>query len=283
MPNGDTGGSGIPILGPILQALGGLFSGAGQVQDLARVSNQVEQAAWQNTFGLATWAFGQLGGMQGFLDGLKKWLHDNLWHWLKDILWGHIKAIFERIRKWILNLRNWIKVHVAALQQIQRNLDRARSKYFRAIIDVVQRIRKILVPFRLLHLRFARELDARLAGFEGDLGRKWANLVRHQNAIVGVLDLIIDPRGLLRPGSVLGSLGAMIAAVHGAIAAADIRTLFCLGPDVPASPLLIPLQPYADSVVDDVRHNRGYYAELRAASTQLVRAIDTDLGLPTAL
>lgn len=271
-------GSGIPILGPILSVLTDLFSNAQRVEDLSRAVGQVEQTAWTNLLSLATFSYGLFGGISGFLDGLKKWLHDNLWHWLKDIIWGHIKNLFDRIRKWITNLRNWIKLHVAALQQIQRNLDRARSVYFRKMIDIVQRIRKILLPFRLLHLGFAKKLDAYLVGLEGDIGAKWARLIQHQNLVLGVLNDIIDPRNIMRPGSMLGSVGAMVAAIHGAIGAADLRTLLCLTPSVAASPLIAPWSTTQAIVLNEIETRSGDYGAARAVRDTALRDYADDFG-----
>lgn len=279
MSNGDSGLSGIPILGPILGALGNIFGGASQVQDLAHSVSEVEQAAWANTINLASWAFGGLSGILGSLGDLIKGIAGALEKLFGDIIWGFMKRLFEAIKNWILNLRNWIKVHVAVLQQIQKNLDRARSQYFRRIIDIVQRIRKILVPFRLLHLGFAKKLDNYLVGLESDIGQKWAKLIQHQNQVLGVLNDIIDPRNLLRPGNALGSVGLMIAAVHGAIGAADVRTLLCLGPATAANPLVAPWSTTSALTLGEIRSHSGTYAVYEAQRDNTLRQYSNDLGV----
>jgi len=281
MSNGETGGSGIPIIGPILDLLGQLFGSASQVQELAQSVGQVEQAAWTNTIQLAGWAYGALSGIGAALGNLIKSLAALLAHIFGQVIWGFVKRLFEAIKNWITNLRNWIKVHVAALQQIQRNLDRARSQYFRKIIDIVQRIRKILVPFRLLHLGFARKLDLYLVGLEGDIGAKWAKLIQHQNAVLGVLNDIIDPRNLLRPGNTLGSVGLMVAAIHGAIGAADYRTLLCLSPSTAASPLVAPWSTTRVLIFHEWQTNSGDYAIAVAQRDQVLQQTGLDLGQPT--
>lgn len=278
MSNGDTGLSGIPVLGPILGALGQILGSQSQVQGLANAVSEVEQAAWANTINLATWAFGGLEGILGTLGDLIKGIGQALGQLFGTIIWGVIKRLFEAIKNWILNLRNWIKLHVATLQQIQRNLDRARSQYFRKIIDIVQRIRKILVPFRLLHLGFAKKLDNYLVGLESDIGQKWAKLIAHQNQVLGVLNDIIDPRNLLRPGNMLGSVGLMIGAVHGAIGAADLRTLLCLGQQPAASPLVAPWSTTRAIIFNEWRTNSGDYATFVAQRDQALQQYSIDLG-----
>lgn len=279
MSNGDSGLSGIPILGPILDALGNIFGGQSQVQGLATAVSQVEKAAWQNTLELGSFAYSALGGIIGSLGDLIKGVAGALEKLFGDVIWGVIKRLFEAIKNWILNLRNWIRAHVAVLQQIQKNLDRARSQYFRRIIDIVQRIRKILVPFRLLHLGFAKKLDNYLVGIESDIGQKWAKLIAHQNQVLGVLNDIIDPRNLLRPGNALGSIGVMIWAVHGAIGAADVRTLFCMGPAVTAQPLLAPWATTSAITLGEISSNSGSYAIATAQRDMYLRQYEQDLGL----
>jgi len=271
-------GSGIPIIGPVLQDLAALFGATDQINALAAATERVETNVWSNAISLATFSYGLFGGIIGSLGDLIGAIGKALDNLIGTVIWGFIKRLFETIKNWILNLRNWIKVHVKALQQIQKNLDKARSQYFRKMIDIVQRIRKILVPFRLLHLGFAKKLDSYLVGLESDIGQKWAKLIAHQNAVVGVLDTIIDPRNLLRPGSTLGSLGAMIAAVHGAIGAADVRTLFCMGPATVATPLLAPWATTRALTLGEIHSKSGDYAAAIAQRDQALRQYAIDLG-----
>jgi hypothetical protein len=280
MSNGDSGLSGIPILGPILGALGNIFGGASQVQDLAHSVSEVEQAAWANTINVAAWSYGLFGGVLGSLGDLIKGIAGALEKLFGDVIWGFMKRLFEAIKNWILNLRNWIKLHVATLQQIQRNLDKARSQYFRKMIDIVQRIRKILVPFRLLHLGFAKKLDNYLVGLESDIGQKWAKLIAHQNQVLGVLNDIIDPRNLLRPGNALGSIGTMVWAVHGAIGAADVRTLFCMGPATAASPFVTPWVTTRVTIFNEWHTSSGEQAVYVAQRDKAIEQSGQDLGEP---
>lgn len=273
-------GSGIPIIGQVLQSLANIFGTVADVQGLAEQTARAEQNAWSNTLSMATWAYGLFGDAFTSLGDLIKGIGQALEKLFADTIWGFIKRLFDAIRKWITNLRNWIKLHVATLQQIQKNLDRARSQYFRRIIDIVQRIRKILVPFRLLHLGFAKKLDNYLVGLESDIGQKWAKLIQHNNQVLGVLNDIIDPRNLMRPGNMLGSVGLMIAAVHGAIGAADLRTLLCLGPSTAATPLLAPWSTTKVQLESDLRTRGGDYGAAIAWRNSALQQYSDDLGVP---
>jgi hypothetical protein len=276
-----TDSSGIPLLGPVIDLLNNVLSNAGRVEDLARAVDQVEQNTWQNALNLAGWSFGLFGGILGSLGDLLKSLGKLLEGLFVNVIWGFLKNLLQHIRDWITALRNWIKVHVAALQQIQKQLDAARARQMRLMLDVIQRMRKILVPFRLLHLGFAQKLDSYLVGLESDIGQKWAKLIAHNNQVLGVLNAIIDPRQLMRPGHTLGSLGAMVAAVHGAIGAADLRTLFCMGPAVGAQPLVQPWATTRAVIFNEWRTNSGDYATFVAQRDQALQQYAIDLGTDT--
>lgn len=271
--------SGIPVLGPVLSFLSNLFGSSGPtVQDLARTVGAEAQATWTDILGLATWSYAAFGGIIDSLGKELKKVWDELKRLAIDTIWGHIKAIFDAIRKWIENLRNWIKVHVAALQKIQRQLEAARAKQMKLILDVIQRIRKILVPFRLLHLGFATKLDATLARYESDLGAKWAKIIAFENQVLGVLNDVFDPRALMRPGHMLGSLGMMIGAVRGAIGALSLKDLLCLAEGAGPEPLAEPWSAYQSRLVSDMRGHAGDYAVYEAQRDQHLRGLADELG-----
>jgi len=278
MSNGDSAGSGIPILGPILDALGSLFGGQSQVQGLANAVSQVEKAAWENTLNLGAFAYGALSDVIGSLGDAIKKIGSALEHLLKDIIFGHLLALIKAIRDFLKHLHDLIAPLIKELQTLQRQYNQIVGKQMRRYLDLIQRIRKFLVPFRLLHLGFAKKLDAKLVALESDIGAKWAKLIAHENLILGVLNTIVDPRNLLRPGSTLGSLGAMIAAVHGAIGAADMRTLFCMGPIAPASPLLAPWATTRALTLGEIHSKSGNYAVYQAQRDQALRQYAIDLG-----
>jgi chemotaxis regulatin CheY-phosphate phosphatase CheZ len=278
MSNGDSAGSGIPILGPILDALGSLFGGQSQVQGLAQAVGQVEKAAWENTLNLAGFAYGAFGDVLHTLGDAIKKIGSALEHLLKDIIFGHLLALIKAIRDFLKHLHDLIAPLIKELQTLQRQYNQIVGKQMRRYLDLIQRIRKILVPFRLLHLGFAKKLDAKLVALESDIGKQWAKLIAHQNEILGVLDTIVDPRNLLRPGSTLGSLGAMIAAVHGAIGAADMRTLFCMGPATVASPLVAPWATTSALTLAEIRSKSGDYAVAMAQRDATLRQYALDLG-----
>jgi len=275
--NGDVPGSGIPLLGPIISLLSEIFSNAAQVQDLANSVDRVEQAVWTDLIGISGWAYSALGGALDSLGNIIKAIGGAL-AGIAVAIFRHLKDLIDAIWNWLKNLHNAIKAWILALQKIQKALNAARAQQMRLLIDIVQRIRKILIPFRLLHLGFANKLDSYLVGIESDIGRHFAALTKYTNAIARVLDDLVDPRNLLRPGATLGSLGTMVGAIHGAIGAADVRTLFCLGPYSAASPLVAPWSATRITIFQEWSSGTGDYAAFKAQHDQALQQYATDLG-----
>jgi hypothetical protein len=83
----------------------------------------------------------------------------------------------------------------------------------------------------------------------------------------------------MRPGHTLGSLGVAVAAVHGAIGAADLRTLLCLSPTVAASPLVAPWSTTAAVTLAEIHSRSGDYAVYLAQRDQALRQYAIDLGV----
>jgi len=275
--NGDFPGSGIPLLGPIITLLGEIFSNSAQVADLANSVSQVEQAVWTDLIGISGWAYAAVGDVLGSLAGIIKGIGAAL-AGIAVAIFKHLKDLIGAIWNWLKNLHNAIRAWIAALQKIQKALNAARAQQMRLIIDVMQRIRKILIPFRLLHLGFANKLDSYLVGLESDVGKHFAALTKYTNAIAAVLNDVIDPRNIMRPGATLGSIGTMVGAIHGAIGAADVRTLFCLGAYGAASPLVAPWSATRVTIFQEWSSNTGDYAAFKAQHDQALQQYALDLG-----
>jgi len=277
MSNGDNPIGGLPIIGPIISFFQSLFGGASQIGELAQAVNQIEAAAWQNMFNIAGWAYGTFGDVLGSIGGLAKAIGGAL-AGIAVAIFKHLKDLIDALWNWLKNLHNAIKAWILALQKIQKALDAARAQQMRLIIDVMQRIRKILIPFRLLHLGFASKLDSYLVGLESDVGKHFAALTKYTNAIAAVVNDVIDPRNILRPGATLGSIGTMVGAIHGAIGAADVRTLFCLGAYGAASPLVAPWSATRITIFQEWSSNTGDYAAFKAQHDQALQQYAVDLG-----
>jgi len=276
-PGPDPGGYGDPsIWAALLGLLAGIIDAL--IYQIAAAFSVVGDdilALW----GGASFLFGGVGSIFGFFKSLFSIVLAGLVHIITDILHGNLKAVLQDITDLLHKLHELVGPIIAVLRRLQQIQRQLHTQAMRQLIDLIQRARKILVIFRLLHFGWAKKLDAYLVGFESDLARKWLNLVRHINQVTGVLDLILDPRGLLRPGHTLASIGAAIGAVQQAAGALGLRQLLCLPADTYAAPVLEPWAVTSGRLIAEIRTNTGDYAAAAARRDALLRQYAIDLGV----
>lgn len=121
-------------------------------------------------------------GFRGFLS--KLW---GAFTSIKTFLHGILDPIIRAIRL------------VIAYQQYLFNL------YIRPIFNLIQHMRSLLVFLRLLHVKWAARLDARLAEIEGKISSLALVGLRELNTVRQYLSLILDPFGLFNPAVFVAS------------------------------------------------------------------------------
>ena len=162
--------------------------------------------------------------------GFTKAAHDSVWRAFKNLLDDalHLRIIkslkdlrdlYERLRKWIQKL----KAFLDRLRKIQQLYQVQALKRF---INLIQRIRQVLVVFRLLHLKFASKLDNWLAGIEGKLITRLADYARKTNEIIAWLNVVADPIQAYRKGLLFGAYGRMGRGLFNALGKTDLVVFF---------------------------------------------------------
>src|SRR6266849_4447516 len=236
MPNGDGGGGGGGFdIGSLLGGLLGFLQAVVQaiinflvalVQALVYVFNFIFKVlTGQFQFSLASLVETSKG-----------------YHTLFDeILGSTVFGFFSKVWSIIGKIRQWIGKLKRFLDQLRRIQQVHQLQAMRRMINLIQRIRKILVIFRVFHLKFATKLDNWLAGIEGLLIRREFEIARKTNEIIGWLNVILDPRALLRTPTLLNSLGGTFKDIVTAITALGLVAIFpgiaqILGPGVPKRP-----------------------------------------------
>lgn len=273
---GETGGGG-GLIGTIAGLLDNLIFGGGNVQPEITNLREAVRTTWLNLVDVGAFlgaelssAVGSLRGIVGAIQGALTWIITSALAHLHDLiaeivkLLHHLKAIAAALTKY--------------LQQLQKQYNALVGAQMRKWLDLIQRIRRILVPFRLLHIGIAAKLDTTLARLEGSIGAKWAGLIAKQNEVIGILNDVLDPRQLLRPGHALGAAGMAIGAIHDAIAAADLRSLFCLPTETVPLPFIEPYSTYIAGTLAEVRGHSGDQARLEAQRDQALRSSAIELG-----
>ncbi len=185
MPNGDGFGFGdiVDAIGTSLSDLAGaifnavvdavnfLFQAISFTWDVLLGNLQFQETAWgrvKNFFG-AIWK-------QGILAFLGK-------------LWTELKKIKELLRRIFDPI-------LCAIKAIIDYHDFLYNKYLRPVLILIQRMRSFLTLLRLLHVKWAARLDARLVEAEARIASLFLDVRRELNTIRGTISLFIDPFGL---------------------------------------------------------------------------------------
>lgn len=190
MPNGFGGGGGFDFGGlfdPLLGVLAALIDAillflAQLVAAIVQVVNFL-YAGELGIFGFST------TGLESVWKSVKN-IMDQVFHvWVLRAL-QHLWDLYQKLLRWIQKLRTWLD-KLRRLQQLYQ------VQALKRVINIIQRVRQILVVFRLLHLKWASKLDNWLAGIEGKLITRTAQLAAKTNEIIAFINLIADPlRGL---------------------------------------------------------------------------------------
>lgn len=215
MAEAGTGLSGIPIIGPILDFISGLLTGANAVGQLANAVGQLERPVWTNILGLASWVYGIAGGI---IDAIKKFF-DKIWEFLKEF-WRHLLGILTTVWNIVSNIVDQLRRLAKKIGDI---IKRVREWYRKHILkwqllalNVVSIIRVFLAALRLLHVKWAAKLDADLQKIQGYITLSIVDVVKALNTVQNVLGLAIDPLMILRPdffaATLFGGLSALKAA-----------------------------------------------------------------------
>lgn len=190
MPNGDSGGGfdlGSLIdffLGDIVAAINAII---GFLQSLVSALVQALNFLFtgeQNIFGFS------FASLSEVWNGLKK-LTDAIF---KNIVLASITKLYDlykKLKAWATKLKAWLDKLHAIMQKYQ-------MMYFRKIIQIIQRARKILTIFRFFHLKFAQKLDGWLATIEGKITHYLLLVAQKENEVINWVNFIVDPLGHLK-------------------------------------------------------------------------------------
>lgn len=139
-------------------------------------------------------------------------------------LWDKFfKGIFSRVWQALVKAHQWLEDHlrplIRFLQRVQVWFDRIYARYIRPFLNLIQHIRQFLLILKLLHVKFAIELDAKLAQIQTEVARVFIEARAILNNVVNVVNLIADPTALLRKPvlivSARRSVGALIRVLTG--------------------------------------------------------------------
>lgn len=189
MPNGDGGGFDFGgFFDGLLAELAAVISAI--LNFLAQLVSAIVSAlnfllgGIENTFGFSFKSLGEVWqGVQKIMDKI-----------FRSVVLAALKklwSLYQSLRKWALKLKAW-------LDRLHALMKKYQMLYFRKVIQLIQRARKVLAIFRFFHLKFAQKLDNWLATIEGKLAHYLILVAQKENEIISWVNLIVDPRGALK-------------------------------------------------------------------------------------
>jgi hypothetical protein len=189
------------------------------MDDTIDVLYDVDQSIASQAFSAITWIWDTLKAIFSWLGGI----FSALWDFFKGTLHWLFHTLLPDLIKWINEIRakltKWLKPVTKWIHQQQVLLDNYYNHVLRPILNIMQRLRSILVIFRLLHIKWADALDKWLAGLENELVQRFQEERADLQALANWINYIVDPTGLFNLPLLLVSqiqtLGCLFAALFG--------------------------------------------------------------------
>ena len=128
-----------------------------------------------------------------------KWLWDNV----VKVGLTKLVSVFVRLQAW---LSKYVGRVVRFLVRLRKWYDQYFNQFVKPVLNTIRHIRQVLSVFRLLGLKWAARLDARLALIENRIVQAYELLRVNLNKVISFAQLIADPFAILRRNPVLGAV-----------------------------------------------------------------------------
>jgi len=146
------------------------------------------------------------------------------WNWLQNAVHWILHTLLPAFQAWINKLRQRLQVLLKPIidwvKWEKAWLDLLYNTYLKPLMNLIQRLRSILVIFRLMHLKFATTLDQYLSDLESRINAAFLAARTDIQQLGNWVNYIIDPTGLFQVYpflmSALTSAGALWAVVTSA-------------------------------------------------------------------
>jgi len=118
-------------------------------------------------------------------------------------LWNNFfKGIFSKVLKYLQKVHRWLEDKLGPvlkfLARVRRALDRYYRLYIKPVLNVLQKIRQVLLIMRLLHISFAKQLDAYILKIEQQITHAFLTIRGIFTSLINVVNAVVDAPLLLR-------------------------------------------------------------------------------------
>ena len=146
--------------------------------------------------------------------------------WIETVWNKFFKGIFNRIFNVLLKAHDWLEAHLGPilrfLEKLRALLDRIYYKYIQPFLNLIQHIRRFLLILKLLHIKWAQQLDAKLLSIETQVAQGFLKVRGTLGQLIDVVNLIIDPSVLIRKPHIIVSIRRSIPGIFRALTGTPI-------------------------------------------------------------
>jgi hypothetical protein len=237
-------GPAAPIIVGILSIFGALFGGlfGGKADNnLAQAFQGIRQSIIDVANKLLKFSWGIANAVGAIFNAIK-WLWGN-------VLGALVKAV-RAIRNLLDRLyKNILKPMQDAMAAQRKALLDLYNRFLRPIIIAIERIRRIIHLFQLLHIHIFDRLDRTLARIEGKILAPIYALLYRTNTLGNWISVIINGYGLIFRGLLLGSVNANRGGTFNLLANAPAYGFKPLAFTPNPSPLPMPADTYQSALI----------------------------------
>jgi hypothetical protein len=145
-------------------------------------------AAWGGLGDVFSWVSGVFSKLWSIISNVVHWILHNLIPDIIDVL----HTLRDKLKAWLAPIVNYIKFQKAWLDALYQNV-------IKPVLTFLQRLRGVLVLFRLFHMKWAEELDQYIAGIESRITQAFLRMRGDINMLANWINYIIDPTGIFQP------------------------------------------------------------------------------------
>lgn len=139
----------------------------------------------------------QVFSLFGFFKNLGLVLLRAVRHILDDVIHLRFLHLLQDIQALREKIQAWARRHPLLLRVLRSILHPTQTALIAQVLNTIQRLRQLLLIFRLFHLRFATELDRFLSRVEARVIRNTTSILRKVNEISSLLSLALNPFGII--------------------------------------------------------------------------------------
>ena len=168
---------------------------------------------------VANFLYNALVNLVNHLRAVAAWIHERL---------------LSKIIEWISTIKAKLHAIFDPIISVIRKIQALQRWYYQNVLkpflDFIQRLRRVLLIFRLLHFKFATQLDAYLAQQEAKVARAFLATQVKLNQVINWLNLFVDPFGNIYSSVFLNAALTSINALWALLWGAQSRSL--TGPEL---------------------------------------------------